>query len=249
MSADDGLADRTRLLVLWSVPRARSTVFFKMMAERGDFLAVHEPFSNLAEFGSVRIGGRALGTQGAVLDALRDAARRRPVFVKDTTDERYPDVLADERFLAADARHTFLIRHPRETIASYRALNPDVRCHQIGFAALHEIFTAVRRATGRVPLVIDSADLIADPAGVVRGYCQASFIDFRPAALNWPPGPRPEWQPTQRWHVRASATRGFESTETDYDLDVTSHSVLGGYLRYHLPFYEELRPHRLIPDG
>ena len=248
MSADDGPADRSRLLVLWSVPRARSTVFFRMMAERGDFLAVHEPFSNLAEFGSVRVDGRVLDTQASVLAALRDAAGRRPVFVKDTTDERYKNVLADERFLSSDARHTFLIRHPRETIASYHALNPGVRCHQIGFAALHEIFTAVRRATGRIPLVIDSSDLVANPAGVVRGYCAANSIDFRPAALNWLPGPRPEWQPTQRWHVRASTSRGFESTGADYDLDVVSHSVLGGYLRHHLPFYRELHPHRLIPD-
>jgi Sulfotransferase domain len=249
MSADDGPAGPSRLLVLWSVPRARSTVFFKMMAERGDFLAVHEPFSNLAEFGCVRVDGRVLGTQGSVLAALRDAAGRRPVFVKDTTDERYTDVLADERFLASDARHTFLIRHPRETIASYHALNPDVSCHQIGFAALHEVFTAVCQATGRTPLVIDSSDLVANPAGVVRGYCAANFIDFRPAALNWRPGPRPEWRPTGRWHVRASTTGGFEPTGTDYDLDVMSHPVLGGYLRHHLPFYEELRPHRLIPDG
>jgi hypothetical protein len=39
------------LLMLWSAPRSRSTAFFRMMAERGDFMMVHEPFSYLAEFG------------------------------------------------------------------------------------------------------------------------------------------------------------------------------------------------------
>jgi len=29
------------LLMLWSAPRSRSTAFFAMMAERGDFTVVH----------------------------------------------------------------------------------------------------------------------------------------------------------------------------------------------------------------
>ena len=37
--------------MLWATPRSRSTAFFRMMAERGDFTVVHEPFSYLAEFG------------------------------------------------------------------------------------------------------------------------------------------------------------------------------------------------------
>lgn len=38
---------------LWSAPRARSTAFFVSMAERGDMLALHEPFWNLQAFGAV----------------------------------------------------------------------------------------------------------------------------------------------------------------------------------------------------
>jgi hypothetical protein len=70
------------MLMLWGAPRSRSTVFYRMMVERGDFTAVFEPFSQAA------------------------------VFIKDTTDRRHPEVLADRRFLEQDAEHTFLIRHP-----------------------------------------------------------------------------------------------------------------------------------------
>jgi hypothetical protein len=38
-------------LMLWSAPRSRSTAFFRTMAERGDFTAVHEPFSYLVMYG------------------------------------------------------------------------------------------------------------------------------------------------------------------------------------------------------
>ncbi|HUD39315.1 MAG TPA: hypothetical protein VMR14_20630 [Streptosporangiaceae bacterium] len=45
------------ILMLWSAPRSRSTAFFRMMIERGDFVCVHEPFSYLAEFGHVDLEG------------------------------------------------------------------------------------------------------------------------------------------------------------------------------------------------
>ncbi|MEV0163958.1 sulfotransferase family protein [Nonomuraea fuscirosea] len=233
------------ILALWSLPRSRSTAFFRMMAQRGDFLAVHEPFSNLAEFGSAEVAGQRVRTPRALLSTLRSAAEERPVFFKDTTDERYPAVLDDRDFLCTGARHTFLIRHPRETIRSYHALNPEVRRHQIGVEALHEIFTAVGRLTGKVPVVIDSADLVTAPEALVRAYCARVSIPFDPRALTWEAGDRPEWRPTRRWHADVARSTGFRQASTVYDLDVDRDPVLSGHLRHHLPFYEELHRHRL----
>jgi hypothetical protein len=50
------------MLMLWSAPRSRSTAFYRMMTERGDFTAVQEPFSHVAVFGHVEISGRPLAT-------------------------------------------------------------------------------------------------------------------------------------------------------------------------------------------
>jgi len=234
-----------RILALWSAPRSRSTAFFRMMTERGDFQVVHEPFSYLAEFGESAVAGRVARSEPELLGALRALAGRWPVFFKDTTDERYPGVLADQAFLAADAVHTFIIRHPRDTIASYHAVNPKVVSHQIGFEAQYEIYRAVHAATGAPPLVIDADDLVARPQATVRAYCAAVGIGYLPQALRWQPGSRPEWQPTRRWHVTASVSTGFASPGGDYQLDVAAHPVLGGYLRHHLPFYEAMHARRL----
>ena len=95
-----------------------------MMIERGDFTAVHEPFSYLAEFGHADLAGTRVTSAPALLDGLRRLAAGRPVFVKETTGKRYPEVLGDAQFMARDAVHTFLIRHPRETIASRYPLDP-----------------------------------------------------------------------------------------------------------------------------
>jgi hypothetical protein len=50
------------MLMLWSAPRSRSTAFYRMMTERGDFTAIHEPFSNVAIFGHTEIGDKPLAT-------------------------------------------------------------------------------------------------------------------------------------------------------------------------------------------
>jgi len=231
--------------MLWSAPRSRSTAFFRMMAERGDFTVVHEPFSYLAEFGYADVGGSRVRSAPHLIDALRDLASRTPLFAKETTGKRYPEVLAEPAFLASDAVHTFLIRHPRETIASYHALNPDAPLHKIGFESQYEIFAAVTRLTGRSPVVVDAADLVRVPSAVVEAYCARVGIPFLPAALTWEPADRPEWELSRHWHADVALSSGFGCTPVQAGLDVEHHPVLGAYLSYHLPYYEMLHAGRL----
>lgn len=237
------------ILALWSAPRCMSTAFFRMMLERGDFRAVHEPFSNRAEFGEVSIAGVTVTDEAALPARLRELASTGPVFFKDTTDERYPAVLADTAFLAEDAVHTFLIRSPQETIASYFRLNPEVRAEQIGFAHQLEIFEAVRDATGRTPFVMAAERLLAEPAAVISAFCAATGIDFLPAALSWQPGHREEWGPSQRWHEEVSRTSGFGTVRDSGQATqlVAGNDRLAAILDYQRPFYERLLEHAGSP--
>lgn len=239
-------SERIPVLALWSAPRCRSTAFARMMTERNDRVVVHEPFSQVVDFGEVKVGDRVARTEQDVLKELRAISTEQPVFFKDTTDFHYPALLADEAFLAG-ATHTFILRHPAEAIASHHALNPDLGRDEIGFARLHEIFTAVRTATGATPVVIDSDDLLDRPAETVRAYCQAVGIPFLSDALNWQPGMRSDWQATSKWHESTSRTAGFKRGTNAGAEAVAADPVLSAYLDYHLPFYEELRAAALRP--
>ncbi len=238
--------------MLWSAPRSRSTAFFRMMAQRGDFTVVHEPFSYLAEFGYADVGGTRVRSAPELLSGLRALAARRPVFAKETTGKRYPEVLADRGFLASDARHAFLIRHPRETITSYYALNPAAPLDKIGFESLYEIFTAVSELARGEPLVIDAADLVRSPAATAAGYCAWAGITFLPQALTWEPAELPEWELSKRWHADVAASSGFggvggaggAARERSIP-DVEGDPVLSAYLRHHLPYYQALHARRL----
>jgi Sulfotransferase domain len=245
------------LLMLWSAPRSRSTAFFRMMAERGDFTVVHEPFSYLAEFGCTDVAGTRVTGPAELVDVLLQVASGGQVFAKETTGRRYPEVLGSPGFLAG-ATHTFLIRHPRETIASYHAMNPSAPAEKIGFESLHEIFTAVSELTGHSPVVLDAGDLIRRPADLVAAYCGRVGIPFLPGALSWQPADRPEWSRSRRWHADVAASAGFgevaaaaapsgqAAAAAPSGPDVGRHPVLGAYLRQHLPYYEMLHARRLI---
>jgi hypothetical protein len=238
------------LLMLWCAPRSRSTAFFRMMAERGDFTVVHEPFSYLAEFGYTDVAGTRVTRPADLLAALRDLGSRGHVFAKETTGRRYPEVLGAPGFLASGAVHTFLIRHPRETIASYHAMNPSAPVEKIGFESLHEIFSSVSELTGRSPVVVDAGDLMRRPAEVVAAYCARVGIPFLPDALSWQPADRPEWSLSRGWHADVAASAGFGELAgarraVPSASDVERHPVLGAYLRHHLPYYEVLHARRL----
>jgi hypothetical protein len=241
------------LLMLWSAPRSRSTAFFRMMAERGDFTVVHEPFSYLAEFDYADVAGTRVTCPADLLAALRDLGSRGHVFAKETTGKRYPEVLGSPEFLAG-AVHTFLIRHPRETIASYHLMNPSAPLEKIGFESLHEIFTSVSGLTGRSPVVVDAGDLMRRPAEVVAAYCARVGIPFVPEALSWQPADRAEWSPSRRWHADVAASARFgemadpdaaDAPDAPDARDVARHPVLGAYLRHHLPYYAMLHARRL----
>ena len=228
------------ILALWSAPRCRSTAFARMIAERGDFAALHEPFSHVKDFGGARVGDRLVHDETELIAAIRLMAQAGPLFFKDTTDFHYPGLLADQAFLA-DGVHTFIVRHPAAAIASHYALNPRLSRDEIGFAWLAEIYDAVAAATGVPPIVIDADDLVRRPQDTVQAYCDAMGMPFLDHALSWPPGMRAEWKRTSRWHESTSLTRGFTPSARDERTPVLDDPVLAGYLEFHLPFYEKMR--------
>nr|AGS49842.1 hypothetical protein [uncultured bacterium esnapd17] len=220
-------------------------MFLRMMAERGDFAVVHEPLSHVKDFGSAEVLDRHCADADAVLAAILELGAQQPLFVKDTTDFHYPEVLATEAFLTG-VRHTFIIRHPRDAIASHFGLNPDLQRDEIGFAWLREIYDAVAAATGETPVVLDADEVVADPATAVERYCAAVGIPFLPEALEWEPGTIEQWNRTKRWHTDVADSAGIQPGRSSRPkIDVDGHPVLGGYYRFHLPHYEWLHARRL----
>ncbi|MGW5652754.1 sulfotransferase-like domain-containing protein [Streptomyces humi] len=227
------------VLFLWAHSRSRSTAFFRMMLERGDFIGVHEPFSSIVAQGHADIAGERAATDAEVVDRLQALAQHSPVFVKEVTEYRYP-VLDDPR-LPGLGTHTFLVRAPEPTIASHYFMNPDVTCGEIGYEHQYEIFDLVRSRTGRTPVLIEAERLVARPEAVVADYCARTGIPHHPGALTWQAGERGEWARTARWHQDVVHSTGISARANTYAHDIHNHPTLARYHAHHEPFYERLR--------
>ena len=236
------------VFALWSTPRARSTAFFRSMVERGDVIAVHEPFSDLIGLGETDVQGRPFHSLHSLLAWLVDETADLDVFVKDTPNDRHRDVFNDRRFLV-ETKHAFLIRRPEEIAASFYAVERDIRVDSIGLETLYAIYRSVQDAGGHPPVVLDSEDLVARPDATMAAYCAAVGLPFIPEALTWEPGERVEWRRSARWHVDVSASRCFEQRERTYEHTVDTSADLARYAAHHAPFYGLLRAERLRVSG
>ena len=110
--------------------------------------------------------------------------------------------------------HAFLIRAPERVINSYAAKRESVTADDLGFARQRDWFDREADRRGTAPPVIDSADVLADPAATLAALCGALGIVWNPAMLHWLPGARASdgiW--ASHWYGRVLESTGFEAAE------------------------------------
>ena len=139
--------------------------------------------------------------------------------------------------------HAFLIRHPERVIASYAAKRVAVRPDHLGVERQVEFFEREADRLGHAPPVIDSADILRDPAAMLERLCTELGIPWDPAMLRWQPGIRETdgiW--ASHWYDAVAASTGFGPPEGNpVQLDDDGKRVADQCR----PFYEQLATHRL----
>ena len=205
------------ILVLWALPRSTSTAFEWMMRMRGDFACFHEPFGEAWYRGEDARWPRRPPNQppvqglnfNSVWQMLSDASRRGPVFVKDFA--HYAQHLWNSDFLSR-FKHSFLIRDPAKVVSSMYRHWPEFLEQEIGFAEQRDLFDRLCDRDGDTPPVIDSDDLLEDPAAMIKAYCAATQIEFIEDALTWEPGDRSEvsWYDGGSWHENLRNSSGLQ---------------------------------------
>jgi hypothetical protein len=137
----------------------------------------------------------------------------------------------------------FLIRHPARVIASYAKKRESPTEADIGFVQQAQMFDEVTGMLGHPPLVIDSADIRADPARMLTRLCTALGITFTEAMLHWPAGPKPFdgiWAP--HWYGAIHRSTGFDGAEGALPDLPPAYQRLADQA---LPHYERLARHKL----
>ena len=203
-------------LAMWSGPRNISTAMMRAWENRGDCTVIDEPLyaHYLARTGLDHPGREQVIAAGES-DWQKVAALLtgpvpggKPIFYqKHMTHHLLPDI---ERSWLGQLTHVFLIRDPREVLASYIKSRPTVTAEDIGLTQELEIFEYLRTLGQRNPPVIDAGEFLATPEAQLRALCALLGIEFTSRMLHWPPGPRASdgvWAPY--WYDKVLASSGF----------------------------------------
>ena len=206
---------------MWSGPRNLSTAMMVSFAQRQDCTVVDEPFyaAYLQATGLKHPMYQEIIDDGETDDeAIADfctgsAPDNKCVFYqKHMTQHMIPEF---DRAWMAQVTNVFLIRDPLRVIASYNIKRENPVLKDIGVVEQFEIFERVCELTGETPVVIDSADILANPEVMLRKLCIALGLDFDHRMLSWPQGPKPFdgiW--AKHWYGAVWDSTGFGSPST-----------------------------------
>lgn len=111
-------------------------------------------------------------------------------------------------------KNLFLIRNPRQLIASFAQVIPNPTMLDIGLKLEWEIFQYAQEADATC-VVMDSNEVLKDPKGVLSKMCQLLDLPFSEEMLSWTAGPRPEdgsW--AKYWYANVHQSTGFSKQKT-----------------------------------
>jgi len=203
-----------RIIGLWSTPRSVSTAFEKTFSQRDDTVIVHEPFTDCYYFGPERRSNRYGDQEG-----VREYTGRQAI----EEIEQYKAPLIFFKELAFQAVHyidpiflskvsnTFIVRDPREVLASLYILKPDFSEEEFGFKPLLQIYQMVTQQCEQEPFVVEANKFRWEPKATLMQYCQKLGIDFDDRMLSWQDGSIRAWKPHEqesqmKWHKRLAAS-------------------------------------------
>jgi hypothetical protein len=231
-------------VAMWSGPRNISTAMMRSFGERPDTVVVDEPlYAHYLDVTGIDHPGRdeILASQPRrwqdVAAELTGPLPGDPAvqYQKHMTHHLLPEI---DRGWLGGLTHAFLIRDPAHVVASYARVRGEPTLEDLGFPQQAEIFASFGGP------VVDSADVLRDPAGTLGRLCTELGFAFDPAMLTWAPGPRPAdgvWAPF--WYDAVNASKGFAAYDPRPAVvpDRLVHLVEAAR-----PYYAELARHRLL---
>jgi len=142
----------------------------------------------------------------------------------------------------ANTCNVLLIRDPVEMLPSLTIQVPHAGLTDTGLKRQWDLFTDLVSA-GQKPTVLDSRELLLDPAGVLRQLCDRIGLEYSDRMLHWKAGPRPEdgvWAP--HWYHAVHRSTGFAA----YEPKVGFPEDLESLLEKCRPWYDQLFAHALL---
>jgi hypothetical protein len=210
-------------IAMWSGPRNISSAMMRSFGARPDTAVSDEPFyaAYLALSGADHpLRAEVLASQPndwreVVAQLLGAVPGGRPIwYQKHMTHHMVPAI---GRAWLGRMSNAFLIRDPQAVLASYARVRAaeSVTLDDIGIVQQRELFEREADRLARAPPVIEGADVLADPPGMLALLCAALAIPYDAAMLRWSAGRRDTdgvWAPA--WYAAVERSTGFAAPGT-----------------------------------
>jgi hypothetical protein len=258
------------IIINWMTVRSLTTVFMRAISERGDFQTVFEPFLPLywnarkEQEGNGHVknyDGWPTDYEG-IRSKIFKMAEQGPVFVKEAALHAIDRLLEDEELLRR-CKHMFQIRNPRRALlSSWKVRGTQKRnLEDLGTFDQGRMFKRITELNlhfmdnGATPLVIDGEDFEDNPEGIMKAWCKAVGVPYKPESLRW----KPEWRNEySHWDVcyydvakSSGIQKHMESFLYDERLVDTIYNdlpLLQIVYEYHKPAYDMMHAHRIHPE-
>lgn len=236
-------------IAMWSGPRNISTAMLRAFGNRPDTAVTDEPLygfylrqTELDHPGRDEVIAAQPENWEIVAERLCGAPPdgRTVWYQKHMSHHLLPEIGRD---WLDKLTNCFLIRDPREVLASYTRVRESATLEDTGLPQQAALFEQIYERTGTPPPVLESKDVLCDPRNLLTLFCNAVGITFSDSMLSWAPGPRPTdgvW--SKYWYDSVEGSTGFvaykpKTVELTDKLEALAEACM--------PYYHMLHKHRL----
>lgn len=236
-------------VAMWSGPRNISTAMMRSWENRGDTAVWDEPLyayylnvTGIDHPGAEEIiAAGECGWRKVVARILGPVPDDKSVFFqKHMAHHLLPEI---DRAWLREVVNCFLIRNPREVVASYAKARENITIEDVGIVQQAKIFDYVSTASGGDLPVLDARDVLANPRKILEHLCGAIGVEFTPHMLSWPPGPRQSdgvW--AKFWYASVHSSTEFQPyTDRRLNLSPDLEAIASACQ----PYYERLYERRI----
>ncbi|MEP5612019.1 MAG: sulfotransferase family protein [Cyclobacteriaceae bacterium] len=230
---------------LISGPRNISTALMYSFAQRSDTKVLDEPFyGHYLLKTDVDHPGKAESIQSQHKDPA-DVIQMIDEFQNDFDVVFVKNMAHHHEVLDLDYlkeyKNVFLIRDPKQLIASFAQVIEQPTMQDIGLKLEAEMLDYVIENTKEEPIVLDSNTILTDPETGLKKLCERLGIPFETSMLSWEQGAIPEdgtW--AKYWYKNVHNSTGFMKQKTS-ERPLPDHCQ--SLYENALPYYEKLASH------
>ncbi len=181
---------------MWSGPRSISTALMRSFENRPDTFVSDEPFyaHYLNETGldhplsEETIQHGEISWDAVVKTITGDIPNGNKVwYQKHMAQHNLP---GQDLSWIKKMENILLIRKPEEVILSYIKKYQITSITQLGYPQQNMLFNMLGESMSNSPIILDTRDILKDPAGMLKKLCARLTIPFYQEMLTWPVGRR-----------------------------------------------------------